>query len=408
MVYVRNLTKIVVAAVFLLSALLTGCNMIKVNPEKDRAQVAARVYDEVITKGEVMDIYEAQRANYGLGEDAEKDPELKEQAKKLKESILDGLIEKKVLEHVAEEMNLSLTEEEIKQIEDEAKAALQGLKDSLIEQFKLEAQEDDSIDPEKKAEETLETMLKQQGMDVDAMVEQYRQSHINQKLSESVRSKVKVTDDEVKKHYDETLEKQKEEFTKDPKAFENAESSGKIILYQPAGFIRVKHILFKISDEDKKKIDELEEQKKTEEAKEHREKVIEMLKVKADAILDEIESGVDFDKLVETAGEDPGMRDPRAKKNGYLLGKDSDFAPEFKEAALKLQEVGDMTGPVVTDFGVHIIKLVGKVPEGPIPFDEVKESLQKELQDEREDKAWKDALEQWKKEANIKKYMNVF
>jgi parvulin-like peptidyl-prolyl isomerase len=67
-----------------------------------------------------------------------------------------------------------------------------------------------------------------------------------------------------------------------------------------------------------------------------------------------------------------------------------------------------MTGPVVTQFGVHIIKLVEKVPEGPIPFDEVKESLQKELQEEKEDKAWNDALEQWKKEANIKKYMNVF
>jgi parvulin-like peptidyl-prolyl isomerase len=407
MVYVRNLTKIVIAAVFLLSALLTGCNMVKVNPEKDRAQVAARVYDEVITKGKVMDIYEAQRGNYGLGEDAEKDPELKERAKQLKESILDGLIERKVLEHVAEEMNLGLTEEEIKQIEEEANAALQGLKDSLIEQFRMEG-EDDDAELEKKAEETMQTMLKQQGMDVDSMVEQYRQGHINQKLSESVRSKVKVTDDEVKKHYDDALKEQKDKFTKDPKAFEKAESSGEIILYQPAGFIRVKHILFKISDEDQKKIDELEEEKKTEEAKEHREKVIEMLKVKADAILDEIEAGVDFDKLVETTGEDPGMRDPRVKKKGYLLGEDSDFAPEFKEAALKLQNVGDMTGPVVTQFGVHIIKLVEKVPEGPIPFDEVKESLQKELQEEKEDKAWNDALEQWKKEANIKKYMNVF
>ncbi|MGI6706041.1 MAG: SurA N-terminal domain-containing protein [Clostridia bacterium] len=403
----RNLTKIVIAAVFLLSALLTGCNMVKVNPEKDRAQVAARVYDEVITKGKVMDIYEAQRGNYGLGEDAEKDPELKERAKQLKESILDGLIERKVLEHVAEEMNLGLTEEEIKQIEEEANAALQGLKDSLIEQFRMEG-EDDDAELEKKAEETMQTMLKQQGMDVDSMVEQYRQGHINQKLSESVRSKVKVTDDEVKKHYDDALKEQKDKFTKDPKAFEKAESSGEIILYQPAGFIRVKHILFKISDEDQKKIDELEEEKKTEEAKEHREKVIEMLKVKADAILDEIEAGVDFDKLVETTGEDPGMRDPRVKKKGYLLGEDSDFAPEFKEAALKLQNVGDMTGPVVTQFGVHIIKLVEKVPEGPIPFDEVKESLQKELQEEKEDKAWNDALEQWKKEANIKKYMNVF
>jgi hypothetical protein len=313
MVYVRNLTKIVIAAVFLLSALLTGCNMVKVNPEKDRAQVAARVYDEVITKGKVMDIYEAQRGNYGLGEDAEKDPELKERAKQLKESILDGLIERKVLEHVAEEMNLGLTEEEIKQIEEEANAALQGLKDSLIEQFRMEG-EDDDAELEKKAEETMQTMLKQQGMDVDSMVEQYRQGHINQKLSESVRSKVKVTDDEVKKHYDDALKEQKDKFTKDPKAFEKAESSGEIILYQPAGFIRVKHILFKISDEDQKKIDELEEEKKTEEAKEHREKVIEMLKVKADAILDEIEAGVDFDKLVETTGEDPGMRDPRVKK----------------------------------------------------------------------------------------------
>jgi hypothetical protein len=40
------------------------------------------------------------------------------------------------------------------------------------------------------------------------------------------------------------------------------------------------------------------------------------------------------------------MKVSPAKEKGYLVGKDSNYVPEFLNAALKLQNVGDVSGLV--------------------------------------------------------------
>jgi hypothetical protein len=58
------------------------------------------------------------------------------------------------------------------------------------------------------------------------------------------------------------LKSQKESYTKTPSQFEIDENSGAINLYQPAGFIRVKHILIKTARRESEKIQDLEDNEK--------------------------------------------------------------------------------------------------------------------------------------------------
>ena len=70
-----------------------------------------------------------------------------------------------------------------------------------------------------------------------------------------------------------------------------------------------------------------------------------------------LRSGEDFDALALKYSEDPST----AAKGGLLpwFGTGKMVEP-FEEAAFGLEEVGDLAGPVRTNYGFHILKLIDK------------------------------------------------
>jgi len=81
------------------------------------------------------------------------------------------------------------------------------------------------------------------------------------------------------------------------------------------------------------------------------------------------------------------------------FGKGS-MIPEFEQAALSLKE-GQISGPVKTKFGYHIIKLTGKRPAGVVPFDEVKEQIRASLMPQKQQEVFKQVKEDLKKTAKV-------
>lgn len=80
-----------------------------------------------------------------------------------------------------------------------------------------------------------------------------------------------------------------------------------------------------------------------------------------------IQQGTPFDSLVETYSEDKGS----AKKGGLLTWFGSNrMVPSFIEAIARLSEPGDLAGPVRTEYGWHIIKMVERQPVGPFAKEE--------------------------------------
>ena len=86
-----------------------------------------------------------------------------------------------------------------------------------------------------------------------------------------------------------------------------------------------------------------EKQKKEQEAKD-----------KIDKIAQEIKEGLAFDEAAKKYSEDPGTKD----KGGDLGWFTKNYmAPEFEKAAFELQP-GQVSEPVKTSFGYHLIKLM--------------------------------------------------
>jgi peptidyl-prolyl cis-trans isomerase C len=92
----------------------------------------------------------------------------------------------------------------------------------------------------------------------------------------------------------------------------------------------------------------------------------------AKAVLAEIKKGTDFAELAKQKSKDPGA----AAEGGDLgyFGKDQ-MVPEFAAVAFKLNK-GEVSDPVKTQFGWHIIKVEDKRNKPVPPFEQVKDQIE--------------------------------
>ncbi len=103
----------------------------------------------------------------------------------------------------------------------------------------------------------------------------------------------------------------------------------------------------------------------------------------AKEIKEKLNNGEDFAALAKQYSEDPGSKE----KGGEL----PEFGPgemdsKFEEAAYKL-EAGQVSDPIKSSYGYHIIKLTEK--KELKPFDQEKDNIRKELEQKRsQDQQW--------------------
>lgn len=97
----------------------------------------------------------------------------------------------------------------------------------------------------------------------------------------------------------------------------------------------------------------------------------------ANALLADLKAGKKFEELAAEKSKDPGAQ------NGGDLGffRKDDMVPEFSDVAFKLKP-GQVSQPVQTQFGWHVIKVEEKRMSKAPDFDQVKDDIKGRLADE--------------------------
>jgi len=114
------------------------------------------------------------------------------------------------------------------------------------------------------------------------------------------------------------------------------------------------------------------------------------VKAKAEGILKRAQSGEDFAKLATEYSQDPGS----AQKGGDLGWADRKaYVAPFADAAFGMKE-GEITGPVKTQFGYHILKLEGIQPTAVKTFEQAKDELATEYRQSEAERLFNDAQDQ--------------
>ncbi len=88
-----------------------------------------------------------------------------------------------------------------------------------------------------------------------------------------------------------------------------------------------------------------------------------------------IVAGADFNELAKQVSDDPSAQ----VNSGHIDYFDKPkMDPAFGAAAFAMKDVGEVSEPVLSSFGYHLIRLDGRRPAGVRSFDEVKEAIMTE------------------------------
>ncbi|MCL1874669.1 MAG: peptidylprolyl isomerase [Synergistaceae bacterium] len=112
----------------------------------------------------------------------------------------------------------------------------------------------------------------------------------------------------------------------------------------------------------------------------------------------ELKEGVAFEEVAKKYSTCP------SKENGGDLGffGKGQMVPEFEAVAFEL-EIGKISEPVKTQFGIHVIRLDAKNTESKIPLEEVMDQLKAYLLNQKRTEAYQEALVQLKEKYKIER-----
>lgn len=205
------------------------------------------------------------------------------------------------------------------------------------------SKEIDNIKKMFKTEQEFNDALQKQNMDEKDLLKNVENNLLLERVKAKVIGEVKITDTQAKEHYD----KNKDQF-------------------KVGDQVDVSHVLVK--DE------------KT--AKEVKEK---------------LDKGEDFAALAKEYSTDDSNKD-KGGSLGFITKEQ--VVPEFGNAAFKLKK-GEISGPVKTEFGFHIIKLNDTKKASTKSFEEVKELIISQLTEEEKSKLFNTWLDEVRKKAKI-------
>lgn len=172
------------------------------------------------------------------------------------------------------------------------------------------------------------------------------------KVKEAMIKDVTVSDEEVEQYYNDNIDK----YTTKPGA-------------------NAKHILFETEEEAqaaKNKIDS------------------------GEATFDEIYAEYEANASSETK--------PLSQDLGYVENEQEGYDTDFL-AGFKTLKEGEVSAPIKSSFGYHIVKVEGVQTEEKVTsLDEVKDTIKSTLLSEKQQETYDSTLEEWKEELNVKLY----
>ena len=440
--------KSLLALLLALTMLLSGCALITVDTAKDNARVIVDVNGETVSKAVIHAAVDSQVSTYeyynqlyytyyGISDVYSTDETV------IAAEVIEAYVQQLVCQQKARELGLyEMTEEEQAEVEANGKTNYDSFIESVVSTYMpgstLEGDELTAAAEKYVAENGVATV---DGRSTLAdFVASAADEKALEKLNDYIIKDVVVTDEEIQADFDAKVESAKASYEADVSAYGTDVSNGSTIYYAPAGYRMVKHILIKITDEDSsdtaakqsalveaenaladaqaaleaaaEDADKDALQAAVDEAQKAKDEALVIYvdaqtsgmnkaKEKADEIYKQITAeGADFDALLAEYNEDTGEPD-----QGYAIcAGNTTFVESFTNGAMALENVGDVSEPVESSYGYHIIKYVAAVEEGPVDIETVKDSISSDLLTTKQSEVTTQTIAQYVSEAKVKTY----
>ena len=386
----------------------------------------------------VYDYYSQMAQSYGY------DIETPEVITLIRQSTMYEMIKSKLIADKAAELGLdTVTDEKKESFKTAAKEEWDNAVDYYMQQMGNVT--DTSTDEEKEAARADAVAYIKENFSVDEelyvteVVNSQIESVITKRVEESVAAGETVTDEDVQQYFDDLVKEDQEQYMNDVSTYEfYTQYYGQSSYYTPEGYRGIIHILLPVDEELLNKWKDLSarleeqaskaEEEPTETAEAPAEdgepaaepeptaepvtqemvdaaeqEILDSVQGTVDEIMGKLEGGTSFVDLINEYGTDSGMKDEARLASGYPVHSDSImYDPAFQKAAMALEKIGDVSKPVVGQYGVHILQYLRDVPGGAVELtDEMKEEFRATLQDELFNSKMSSAIIEWALAADI-------
>ena len=325
-------------------------------------------------------------------------------ADEVAEGTLDRVLKKlagdKLIALRAAELGLTeLSEADLAQIRQQAAA-------------NYEAQLDDYVAFSEDPNETRDSAAKKleaEGVTLESVVESLKQNWWSQKYFEHIVKDVTVSDDEVQACYDALLAAQRDEYTAYPEDFEYAHTNGELVVFRPEGYRAVRDILVPFSAEDALVVATLTEQVELGEADENAKGQIDAMYETLDArvkeVQDKLNGGASFDSLMDEYSCSPALKDEPLRSQGFYITPNSFVnSLEYVEGSMMLEQPGQVSAPLRSPLGVHLVQYVGDVAPGEIPLADIRDAVAAEALKQKQTQYYEQQRDALLEAAQVKYY----
>lgn len=377
--------------------------------------VIATVNGVPVTYSQMQEQYDAMESYYtsNYGYDFS-DPSM---AASLQEFATEMAIQEAVMLQKATELGLdAFTEEEEAAFGTEAQNYYDALM-SQVASYYFGVDENSSEEERADALAQAAQLAAANGITVEELTEENRFNAIYDQVIAYAGTGDEVTDEQIEEYFLSLVAEDEEKYANDIPYYEYLVNYyGYECYYTPAGYRNVIHLLLEADEavlsayndlqatyeEQHTEGDELEEGETavTDEAlEEARLAVIASVQDKLDEINEKMANGTAFEDLIADYTIDVNS----TKDTLFQVHNDSIMlVGEFVKGAMAIEEIGQVSGPVVSQFGVHLIKYVGDVPSGAAELtDAIRAELRSTLEENAENEAFTALMDEWMAECEI-------
>ncbi len=336
----------------------------------------------------------------------------------LLQSVLSYMVSDKIIAVKAQELGLmELTDADLAEIEQSAAINYAEQLEEYIaytaersaEEAGSDAEGGDS-EPRDLRAEAARRLQEESGVTQESIASELKESWWMQKFFDYVVKDVSVDDEEIQTYYDELLADQKTAFPQYPESFEYAHLSGDAIAFRPEGYRAVRDILIPFADSADaaravELTDRLEFGGNDAETWDQLEALYAPLDAKAQEVLEKLAAGQSFDSLMAEYGCSEELNTDKLRAEGFYI-TDSSFvnSAEFVEGSLLLDAPGDISTPLRSIYGVHLVQYIGDVPAGEVPLSEIRDEVRAEALELKQQEYYESQREAMLAQANVRYY----
>ena len=295
-----------------------------------------------------------------------------------------------IVRHYAEQNGYVLTAEKEEELTAQVQTALDNLREYYESYLSYYGYTGDEL------AQAVEEELANSGYTEEALTESAQLKDILDFIYEKATADISVTEEEVKEAFDAKVASQKESYA-DIDSFINDYVSDSEILYTPEN-VRLMECIYiaKVDGE------ATEEEATREEATSDEAANIAELSgyAKAKAVVAAIRGGEDFEEAMKAYNEDSSTEEQMLR--GYPVAAESQlYGEEFSAGAMALENVGDVSDVIATDYGYFILRYAKDLTAGEADFESRKDAETEEALSNKKNDAYTAFVNQILDEADM-------